>query len=368
MSSGKGTDHHYVELPLASGGRERAWMARLRADFKLTIISLFGVCAILLVMPFAVFRFIVGDTLIGLGDSALVAVIGLLVVYAWRSGNSQRVGRLMSVTMTAGYLTMVSLFGVSVTWAYPLLLCNFLVADRYVALISSAIVLLVMVLQSKLFPSEIEMWSFLATGMLVSFFGLIFASRTEMQRRQLAELAQRDALTGALNRRALREDLDRALSAFREKGEPLAMAVLDLDHFKLVNDRYGHDEGDRVLVELVEIIKTTLRQQDRVYRIGGEEFVLVLRVANSAGLEAALDKVQAAIRGQLQCPSGPVTVSIGAAMLEPEERIRSWLTRADAALYRAKRAGRNRTEIATAEPAEPDGDPGNGQGTEERWR
>lgn len=348
MPSEKGTDHRFVDLPDQSETYHRAWLTRLRGDFRLTIISLFGVCAILIVMPFAVYRFVTGDILIGLGDSALVAVIGLLVIYAWRSGNSHRVGRLMSITMTAGYLTMVSLFGVSVNWTFPLLLCNFLVADRYVALTSSALVLLVMLLQPQLFPSDIEMWSFLATGVLVSFFSLIFASRTEMQRRQLADIAQRDALTSAFNRRALREDLDRVLEESRAERQPVTLALLDLDHFKAVNDQHGHDEGDRVLVELVQVVKSTLRQHDRLYRIGGEEFVVVLTNTDRAGSKAALEKLHTALREQLKGPAGTVTVSMGVAVLAEDERIRSWLARADAALYRAKNAGRDRIEFAEA--------------------
>ncbi len=349
MPSRKGKAHHHADLLLAAGRPDQTWTARLRSDFRLAIISLFGVCAIVLVMPFAVYRFAVGDFLIGVGDSALVAVIGLLVVYAWRSGKTVLVGRLLSVAMTVGYLLMVSLFPVSVMWTFPLLMCNFLVADRYVALTNSVLVLVIMGVQTELFPATLETWSFVATGVLVSLFGMIFATRTEIQRQQLAELAQRDALTGACNRRALRDDLDRTHKALHENNQPAALALADLDHFKSVNDRFGHEEGDRILVDLVDIMQSTLRQQDRVYRIGGEEFVVLFHLSDQAGLEAALNKLHAAIREDLACPDGPVTISIGAAMLERNEGVRDWLGRADVALYRAKRKGRDSVEIASAD-------------------
>lgn len=345
MASGTEPGHRHSDLFGEAETHEPAWLNRLRADFRLTIVTLFGACAILVILPFAVYRYLAGDLLIAVVDLALVSIMGVLVLFAWLTGNSVLAGRLVALSMTAGFASAVTFLGISIMWAFPLVVANFLLADRLFAVATSIVVLLVVVLQPALFPELIELWSFLAAGVLASFFGWIFASRTEMQRRQLADLAAHDSLTGAGNRRALRKRLDEAFREFHDKGRAMALALLDLDHFKQVNDSYGHDEGDRVLVELVRICKRTVRQSDRIYRIGGEEFIVLFPDTRQAGLEIALEKLHAAVRSELNGPDEPVTVSIGAAVLEAGEDIRSWLGRADAALYRAKHRGRDRIEL-----------------------
>lgn len=331
-------------------GHEPVWFARLRNDYRLAIVVLFGICAQLVILPFGIYRAFTGDFLIAVADAVLVCVLGVIVSHAWRSGNAALAGNLIALAMTVGFLVTFSFLGINVTWAAPVLVANFLLASRYAALAASALVVTALAVQPQQFTTSIDHWSSIATALLVGVFGMIFASRTEMQRRKLSEYAERDSLTQTFNRRVLRDDLETLVDDNRFQRRRAAMALLDLDHFKSVNDSFGHDQGDSVLVEFARIVDDTVRESDRFYRLGGEEFLLLLPDTDRYGLEMALGKLHAVLRERLLCRGNAVTVSMGAAVLEPDESIRSWMARADKALYRAKRRGRDRIEFA--EPAD----------------
>lgn len=167
----------------------------------------------------------------------------------------------------------------------------------------------------------------------------------------LREQAIRDPLTGLFNRRYLDETLPRELHRCRRNGEPLTVAMLDLDYFKNFNDDYGHEAGDTVLQAVGELLRRALRSGDLACRYGGEELVLILPGAPLVMAQARLEELrQAVMQLHPQHRSGElpaITVSIGLAMAKPEEADASaLLSRADAALYRAKEQGRNRIMAA----------------------
>lgn len=335
---------HRIDLPSTPG--HKRGLARLRSDFRLTIISLFGLCSALGILPLAVYRYAVGDWQTGTGDLALVGLIAVIVAYAWKSGRTRLAARLAALIVTFGYLALVTFGSISVMWAFPILGAGFLLADRVFASLSALGILVLTGLFSGRFDNDVDLWSFVITGLMVSIFGLIFATRTEMQRRQLAEIASHDPLTQAGNRRALRIGLDEAARAYAQREEPASVLLIDLDHFKAVNDAYGHDAGDRVLVDTVDLLNASLREGDGVYRLGGEEFVVVLPDTDIEGAEQVAGKLKNAFHAQLEGPGGPVTASIGVAQFGTNESLSHWLTRADEALYKAKKQGRDRIVVA----------------------
>ena len=324
----------------------RHWRQRLRADFRLTIISLFGLCTMAGILPLAVYRFLAGDWQTGTGDLVLVAFIALQVTYAWISGRTRLAARALALTVTLGYLALVIFGSISVMWAFPILGASFLLADRLFASLSGAGTIALTALLADRFDSAVDTWSFVVTGVLVSIFGLIFATRSQIQQRQLTEIASRDPLTGAGNRRALRFALDEAERQQVKLGIPTSLVLLDLDHFKSVNDVYGHEAGDRILVNLVEILQSRLRGQDSLFRLGGEEFVILLQGTAAREAETVAGMLRRTLASQLEGPGGPVTASMGVAELGRREPVRQWLARADEALYEAKRGGRDRVVMA----------------------
>jgi len=174
--------------------------------------------------------------------------------------------------------------------------------------------------------------------------------RAEAHAQLMQALATTDPLTGLPNRRALDECLQAALAAAQRHGEPVSVALIDVDHFKRVNDRYGHAAGDRVLVQLGHRLAADLRASDRLGRWGGEEFLLVSgHTPLAAALELA-ERLRASVAGFSFGHGEPVTVSVGVAQVRQGDDAERLLERADAALYRAKDAGRNRVEPRQAGP------------------
>ena len=163
----------------------------------------------------------------------------------------------------------------------------------------------------------------------------------EQQAAELQELAQRDALTGLANRRAWELALPLALDHARRDGSQVALAVLDLDHFKRYNDRHGHQAGDRLLKDAAAVWTSGLRAGDVLARYGGEEFALLMPGAPGMQAAALLDRLRPLT------PAGQ-TFSAGIAIWDGQESSESFFARADAALYDAKGAGRNRAAFAAA--------------------
>ncbi|WP_028618654.1 diguanylate cyclase [Pseudomonas canadensis] len=158
-----------------------------------------------------------------------------------------------------------------------------------------------------------------------------------------------DPLTGLPNRAAWSERLDQEVNTWHQRGNNLSLAMLDLDHFKRINDGYGHLAGDKVLKIIANVLRKRLRPSDFIARFGGEEFVLLMPNSSLSDALAAGEVLRAAIQA---CPfhfkGEPVTitVSMGVAQFQPGERSDLALKRADEALYRAKAAGRNQVQAA----------------------
>ncbi|MEX0978431.1 MAG: GGDEF domain-containing protein [Pirellulales bacterium] len=158
------------------------------------------------------------------------------------------------------------------------------------------------------------------------------------QMTQLSAFAElrSDPLTGVANRRAFDDSLSQMLAAHENDELPLSIAMLDLDHFKKVNDEQGHLTGDRVLQDLTQLLKALLREGDVLARYGGEEFVILMPHTPLRTASNLAERARARIEEKL-----PTTISIGVAATIPNESATSFISRADAALYTAKREGRN---------------------------
>ena len=161
---------------------------------------------------------------------------------------------------------------------------------------------------------------------------------------RLEAMLREDALTGLSNRRAILTQLAGMVSAARRHGHPLSIAVLDLDHFKRINDTHGHKTGDQVLVASAHAMGTHLRAEDHLGRLGGEEFLILLPDTDADAATHVAEKLRAEVAGA-SAPV-PVTVSVGLATWDGEAP-EDLLQRADEALYAAKKAGRDRVMAAT---------------------
>lgn len=169
---------------------------------------------------------------------------------------------------------------------------------------------------------------------------------------QLYEAGTRDALTGVFNRRYLDQQLDTDFRLARRHKQPLSVLVIDVDHFKQINDQHGHLAGDAVLRTLGEVLGSRLRGEDILGRFGGEEFVVIMRQTDLKGAAQAAESVRRIVEETTfgyQALTIPVTVSIGVAALDPmapHEDVGALLQAADRALYQAKQSGRNQVQTA----------------------
>jgi len=168
---------------------------------------------------------------------------------------------------------------------------------------------------------------------------------------ELERLALFDPLTGLFNRRAILRKLEEEVNCFRRYGGQLSVLMLDIDHFKRVNDEHGHPAGDDVLAKVGALVRLNIRETDFAGRYGGEEFVIVLPRTDSDGALVLAERLRKAIgTAEMRGPEGRrlrrVTVSLGVAGCRPGDDVRSLVSRADTALYCAKENGRNRTEAA----------------------
>jgi len=162
------------------------------------------------------------------------------------------------------------------------------------------------------------------------------------------ESARHDPLTGLHNRITLDDELNREIKLSLRHQQPLCVLMLDLDNFKDINDQYGHLAGDIVLKNFADILKSTGRETDLKYRLGGEEFLIVLTNTDINGAKIIGERIRVALASttsEFQQHHLKVTTSVGIANLDQNDNIDSFLNRADQALYRAKQEGKNRISV-----------------------
>lgn len=205
-------------------------------------------------------------------------------------------------------------------------------------------------LQGWLAPSWVDIGTLVFASMALQVAVLLLGladdtARLRRERDTATDQAGHDSLTGVFNRRALQQRLPALLAEARDTAQPLSLVFLDLDHFKRVNDRYGHAIGDQCLCELVGRARLAMREKDLLARYGGEEFVIVLPGLNSSEAADWADRLRRDIAAS-PFPAGaqavPVNASLGICEWSPGDNIDALFEHADQALYRAKQGGRNR--------------------------
>lgn len=202
----------------------------------------------------------------------------------------------------------------------------------------------------------VNIFNFTVVFLMFAYLTMYYVVTVTRAHRRLARMATTDPLTGLFNRRHMVALTEKLLA--REHREPgnLSLMLMDLDHFKEINDQHGHELGDRVLERVAELLHTQGREQDFVGRWGGEEFLLVMPETDPIQAVAAAERIRAAVQAldwsDLQ-PGLQVTLCVGISQLDEQESFSSAIARADRALYRGKAQGRNRVEQAVSGEVDP---------------
>ena len=327
-------------------------LRRLKRNPQLFIITMMGIFGVLGITPYIIYRAYNANFMVAIADMFAVMSIIIAVIYAWRTNDTVKPGLYLSVIFSVVATLVTINLGINgFFWIYPLILFNFFIITPTRALVTMLAVLTSLVIYNiyepgSIFTSNYQMTSFLVTCILASFLSFIFAYRTQHQHARLEQLAAHDHLTGAYNRRVMTEELRKAAQD-RRSGRDYGLLILDLDHFKRINDAFGHSAGDQVLMDFTSIIKSVIRESDMLFRHGGEEFALLLPDTNLKGLNTVADTIQKTIFSKLSSPAGVVSVSIGGATLTDNDQWEDLINRADEQLYAAKAMGRNCYKIAT---------------------
>lgn len=302
-------------------------------------------CALLVVLGalLAVVRLLAGQWHQAAFDALVVAIGAGLGAWLWYGRRPEIVGPVAAAVTFAVVVAVVYLFGPDMLyWAYPATTAIYFLLRPGLAAPVNLLLIIAIAPRALAIGAWPVVVTFFVTLLTTNFLALIFAASMRHSRSRLSVLAERDALTGAGNRRALEVAVGEALKKHRETHMPVSLLVADLDHFKHVNDTHGHEVGDRVLVEITHLIDRGTRTGDELFRYGGEELVVL---ANGAPLLAAGDlaeKLRERVHAHHVEGVGNISLSFGVAEARYEDTPESWFRRADEMLYRAKREGRNR--------------------------
>ena len=331
-------------------------LKRFRRNSQLGILALLGVTTTGTLALFAGYRVLQGQWLAASIDFAIIVLIATPVIHALRSGNAAGPGAFLCASNSLCCAVASYAIGpVAKPWMYLVLMSNFVIAGPRQALACNLFLILAVMLAPDIYDLPVERISAAIVGLLVTLFAWLSVLRVNTNQQELEVLASLDPRTGLPNRRMMEQALEEAVARHRDGHRSHGLLIVDIDHFKEVNDTHGHAAGDAAIADLAAILKFEMRKHDQVFRFGGEEFVVLMDADTGADLWAASERLRLAVRNGLRGPGGRITVSLGGAMAGEEERWQEWFSLADEALYRAKNNGRDSTVIVgIAVPGKPE--------------
>lgn len=311
--------------------------------FQRGMIYLFAALATLGITPFCVIRYLRGEYVNALVDLAIVAVSLGNALYIWRHGKAtQTASYITALLYSAGAVVVAYLNDpIFVFWLFPPLLANFFLLNAKAALTVNTLMIAAVFPLTIIGPTAVESFAMVVSLLMCSSMAYVFARLTHQQQLMLEGVATQDPLTRLSNRRALDEEVRSSLEDFARNRTPVTLIMLDLDFFKMVNDKFGHNVGDSVLVELAALLTKRTRKTDRAFRFGGEEFMVLARNTRLADAVVVAEQLRAQIEAELKDPDGALTASFGCAELHEGESVEDWFVRVDKAVYQAKQNGRN---------------------------
>jgi len=310
-------------------------------DFYARVLSVLCISSICVAVPFGIYHFVLGNPVVSLVIAPVVMAQASALYLLRKQGFNLLSAYIVAIVQLGGATGYVFFLGSpSLFWLFASGVANYFILRWPSALVLNGVACLFVI---ALLPQEPEyLTRFVLSYVLVNVFLVTFSLHLDRKTGEVAELLRIDPLTGAGNRLALENALSQAKERFDRYRTPVSMLMLDLDHYKQVNDEHGHTAGDRVLKALCELLQSRLRKTDSLYRFGGEEFIIVADNTSATDALALAEAIRKRVAGTTFPPTFGLTVSIGVAELRSGEDSDAWLRRADKALYAAKGSGRNR--------------------------
>lgn len=313
------------------------------AEYRERIMYLLGISSILVAMPLAVFNIFKGELLLGYSTIAVFSILALNSLAIYRKIHERSliplfiIGLLCVIWISFAHRGIMGVF-----WEYPaVLFISFVFSHKTAKIYLGILFVYVSALTFYYLDTQIAIRSTMGLILTITFtnifLNIIYHLRTTLLLKSIS-----DPLTGALNRSELSFSLDSAIERKSRSGESAALLMLDIDNFKSINDVYGHATGDHVIKEVVSLITNRARKLDQLFRLGGDEFMLILPMTNGSDAKVVANGICEMIAGAELIDGKQVTVSIGVSELGNSLTEKEWLQRADSALYEAKGSGRNR--------------------------
>jgi diguanylate cyclase (GGDEF)-like protein len=315
----------------------------LLARERVRVMRALSVLAVLFLVPFAVNDVVKGRYV--LAGSIVCVVISFAVDgYAVSRARTPPIPyAVLLVPIAAAITVSLATQGViGAFWCYPAVLFFYFVLSKGPARACSvALLLLATSLVHHYLTVRITVRFAVSLFLTIVIVDVIQDIIAQLQRR-LVEQAITDPLTGAFNRRHMETRLAEAVESYRRHGQPAALLLADIDHFKTINDRHGHKAGDIVLQGVVFTVRNRARQGDLLFRMGGEEFLLLLPETTEEAAAVVAEDIRQAVADAVLFDGALVTTSLGVAGFREDDSVESWVRDTDAAMYAAKEAGRNR--------------------------
>ncbi len=329
-----------AKWPTLIGLRERE---DALAAYRHRVMAVLAIVAVVFLIPFAVNNFIEGRKLLGFGMLSVLAVLCIDAAALYLKRQAPIPLELLIIPAIGGIgLSLKTQGFYGALWSYPAVLLFYFALPRFRANVYSAVQLLTVGYFVYVFIGAEVTIRFVVTLTLVVILINLALNIVDDLHHRLIEQTIVDPLTGAFNRRHMESSLDYAIERSRRAGCPASLLLIDIDHFKHINDDLGHAVGDSVLKGLTTIIHKRARKLDMLFRIGGEEFLLLLPDTREADAAKVAQDIRAVVAGASLLLARHVTISIGVSELQSGESRAEWLKQVDAAMYSAKNSGRDR--------------------------
>lgn len=314
------------------------------ADLQILANLAASIPALLLLLPFAANHYLQGRFLLGLLTTLVVLVLAInaLLILRYRFNQQLVFFGLIPLIVLFIFFSLRQQGAIGALWTYPAVLACYVLLPRRQAYLANLFLLAVALSQSTLVFQDAQALRFVVTLAAVSAFAALLVHVIGLQQARLENLASTDSLTGVRNRSLLELSLDQTIFRCQRNKTPAALLILDLDYFKKVNDRYGHDVGDLVLRDVGGLLRRRLRRVDNAYRLGGDEFLVLLEDSDETGAMKVAEELRSSLLKLVSDSTPAISTSIGVTTWREGEDWQSWVKRGDQNLYRAKAAGRNR--------------------------
>jgi diguanylate cyclase (GGDEF)-like protein len=317
------------------------------ASYRIRIVIPVGIAALVVLTIFAVNNLLQGRYEVGLVILFAEAILLADVLALQRDKSPPVPFGVVVLLLCVGIFVAVVRQGIlGALWGYPVVfICYFVLSRRLALLFSVGILITLTLFVAYWVDHDLSARVFATLLLTIMMINVVLNVMGELQE-ALKRQAVTDPLTGAFNRRRMEQMLEQVVEQGRRRAPNNTIMVIDIDHFKAINDRLGHEAGDRVLRQMVAVIDERKRKVDQLFRIGGEEFLILLLETKATEATSLAEDLRVRVERAPLLQDQNVTLSVGICAQRVGQSAEEWIKCADAAMYRAKYNGRNRVEIA----------------------